>query len=941
MKILRAVALQLTILLTFNLSAQFPNLPRPNLPGVTTESIDLLKKKLITRMENARKEYDEASFNYAVALSDNAGLYENEQKARRNQRLLLDVLKTTDGQTLSEEEKASNYNEAGEIFYAGNHFAAAEGSFKQCMLLCEKNVLTSNPVYSLAISNLGLLYHTTGRYDLSEKYTRKALDLRKETFSPEHASYGASLNNLAVLYKDMGKYNEAESFIGEAIGINEKTLGKTSVPYALALNNQAMILQAMGRYNLAEPVLKQSIDIAGQTLKEKSTNYVRLMINLALLYQDMKKYTESEEIYLKAIKIKENRLGTNHPDYAHLLNNLAALYMLMNRYDKVEELLKKAAGIYKKQFGDRHPSYASTISNLGNFYRVSGRTSEAEPLLKQAADIRRQTLGENHPDYVSSQESLGLLCWQTGKTEEAATLLRYGLDKSIEHIQLYFAPMSEAEKAKFWEKLRPRFLRFNSFVAEAVTAYPALAGDLYNYQLATKALLLNATSKVKHQILTSGDRELVQEYEAWLDEKENLARLYTLSKAELAEEKINIDSLEKACNEREKKLSQKSDLFSKQYSLKNISYQDVRQTLEPSDAAVEIIQFNKFNKTFTDTICYLALVVTRENNYPSLVLMTNGNQLEKKYYNIYKNSIKLKLKDETSYAQFWGRIENAVQGKKNLYLSLDGIYNQISLNTLQNSEGYLVDQKNLRIVTNTRDIPGLKKSTGGSSSNSAVLVGYPDYGTAGAVTPLPGTKTEIEAIRSVLSTGKYNPKVYLQREATEQNLKAVKNPKVLHIATHGFFLTESDGNGTDKVFGIESGKSKENPMLRSGVLLADAEKAMDGKSENGVLFAFEAMNLMLDNTDLVVLSACETGLGDVKNGEGVYGLQRAFQVAGAKAIIMSLWKVNDDATQQLMRGFYKYYVQGNPAQIAFKKAQQELKIKFKDPYYWGAFVMVE
>jgi CHAT domain-containing protein len=148
-------------------------------------------------------------------------------------------------------------------------------------------------------------------------------------------------------------------------------------------------------------------------------------------------------------------------------------------------------------------------------------------------------------------------------------------------------------------------------------------------------------------------------------------------------------------------------------------------------------------------------------------------------------------------------------------------------------------------------------------------------------------------------------------------------------------------NTDEKVFGIEASKSKENPMLRSGLMLAGAEKAIDGTSENGILTAYEAMSLQLENTEVVVMSACETGLGDVKNGEGVYGLQRAFQVAGANAIIMSLWKVNDEATQELMTAFYKHYTVLNNKHAAFKKAQLELKTKFKDAYYWGAFVLVE
>jgi len=940
MKLFRVISLSAFTLILSTSFGQLPKIKIDNLPGKDA-ILSTVKSKLITKLSDARKEYDTTSFNYAVALSDNAGLFENEERFKKNQKLFLELLKSKEGQSIDYMEEASNYNEAGEMMYASNHFVPAEASFKQALTVFRKQIKdTTHLLFALIKSNLGLLYHTTGRYTLSESYTTSALELRK-SINMNGQGYAASLNNLAVLYKDMGKYNEAEELIEDAIDITEKTASKKCSPYAIALNNQAMILQAMGRYPNAEPILNQAIEIAGETLNDKSTNYVRLMTNLALLYQDMKKYSEAETIYNNAIKIKENRLGTNHPDYAHLLNNLAALYMLMNKYDKVEDLLKKSTAIYKRKFGENHPSYASSICNLGSFYRVMNRTAEAEPLLKQTVEIRSKTLGENHPEYVNSLEGLGLLYWQTGKYKEASEFLKLGLNKNVEQINSYFAPMSEAEKAKFWDKIRPKFLKFNSFVCEAYKSDPSLAGDLYNYQLISKALLLNSSNKIKQEILNSGDQVLITEYKQWLDEKENLGRLYSLSKAELEQEHINVDSLELVCNQREKKLSAKSSLFSQGLNTNNKSYKDIQQVLTSSESAVEIIQFNKFNKVFTDTVFYLALVLTKETEVPKLVLLENGKQLEKRFYNIYKNSIKQRLKDENSYQQFWSKIDQELGTIKNIYVSLDGIYNQINLNTLSSPQGTLIDLKNIRIVTNTKDIIELKNRTKLTAGNSAVLVGFPDYGPSGSIPKLPGTKTEIEGIKSILTLNKCNSKTYLAADANEANLKEIDNPKILHIATHGFFLPENDETTEEKVFGIESSKSKENPLLRSGLMMSGAEFAMEGKSENGILFAYEAMNMSLDKTEIVVMSACETGLGDVKNGEGVYGLQRAFQVAGAKAIIMSLWKVNDQATQQLMTSFYKNYSITGDKNSAFKKAQQELKNKFKDPYYWGAFVMIE
>ncbi|HEY8400733.1 MAG TPA: CHAT domain-containing tetratricopeptide repeat protein, partial [Cytophagaceae bacterium] len=909
----------------------------------STGALDKIKGAVLKELSESRKEYDEASFNYAVSLSDNAGLFESEERYQKHKKLFLEVLKSTDSEDNTPLENAANLNDAGEMLYASGRFHAAEASFNKAKKIYEEEGQTASPLYAQVISNLGLLYHTTGRYATAEEFTLKALNLRKEIFKQEENSiYASSINNIGVLYKDMGRYNEAEQLLSKTVAVNEQTLGKKSVPYAISLNNLAMLFQAMGRLNAAEPILKEAITVAGETLKEKSTNYVRLMVNLALLYQEMGKYPEADDIYQKAIKIKERKLGTNHPDYAHLLNNLASLYMLMNKQGEVETLLKKAMGIYKKKFGENHPSYASTISNLGNFYRVSDRLDEAETYLKQTLQIRKETLGENHPEYVNALENMALLYWQKGQLQESSLYFDQVLTKVSEQINLYFAPMSEAEKTKFWDKVRPKFQRFNAFASEAYKEDPTVAGKMFNYQLATKALLLNATNKVKNQILSSGDQQLIKEYLSWLDDKENLARLYTLSKAELQEEKINLDSLEKAANAKEKALSSKSQLFSSGYIPEKISYEEIRKKLGPQEAVVEIIQLHKFNKIFTDTVWYATLVLTSDRPEPELILLENGNQLEKRYFAYYKNAIRQKVKDEHSYQQYWKKVENSISNKKTIYVSPDGVYNQINLNTLTLPDGrFLVDVKNVVLVTNSKEIIGLKSTTNQSTALTATLVGFPDYGNKGTITPLPGTKAEIEALKKMLASKSYKTTVYTGAEANEEKVKSINAPRILHIATHGFFIKEVEGAENEKVFGIELAKSKENPLLRAGLMLAGAEKAIEGTSENGILTAYELMNLLLDNTELVVLSACETGLGDVKNGEGVYGLQRAFQVAGAKSIIMSLWKVNDDATQQLMSSFYKNYLLHNDKQKAFKSAQLELKSKFKDPYFWGAFVLVE
>jgi CHAT domain-containing protein len=201
---------------------------------------------------------------------------------------------------------------------------------------------------------------------------------------------------------------------------------------------------------------------------------------------------------------------------------------------------------------------------------------------------------------------------------------------------------------------------------------------------------------------------------------------------------------------------------------------------------------------------------------------------------------------------------------------------------------------------------------------------------------LPATEKEIDQVGKILQANNWETNLFKKMEATEENMKRVDGAEVIHIATHGFFLSD-----VDQKEGEES-ELQSNPLFRSGVLLAGAgvDRASRQSEEDGVLTAYEAMNLSLEKTDLVVLSACETGLGEIRNGEGVYGLQRSFLVAGANSVLMSLWQVDDVATQELMNSFYTFWLGGQERNEAFRNAQLAMKEKYDAPYFWGAFVLI-
>lgn len=813
----------------------------------------------------------------------------------------------------------------------------------------EQNNLTGEIVYLRTLSNIGLVSLTRGRTMEADSFIVSSLSLSEKTLGKKSAAYIANLNNYAKLQQSIGKYNQAERDFDEALTLSESVFGE-SMQRAIILNNKAMLFQTVGRYEEASSVMQDAIKTSsskssGKKMLFRGFDNRKFRVNLAYIYQLSGKYTEAEKIFVEIKKEYEINATAKNADYAGLLNQMGILYIQMGKLEKVEELLKKSKEIYKARYTEDNMYYAKATNDLGNFYRMQARYADAEKQLNKALSIRETLLGVKHPEYVKTQENLAILYWKTGKLEQAYMMYRDVMDKTIEFINLYFPPMSEAEKTNFWDITAPRFQRFYSFALEASPTMNYVAQDFYDYNMATKALLLNSTSKVKEAILKSKNEVLIQEYLSWLDQKEQLARLYTLSKEELKEQKINLSELERAANAMEKSLSGKSAEFSAGYSTQKTSYKQILGLLNDTEAVVDIIRVRGFVQDFTADSKYVALILKKGSEMPKLVVMENGADLDKKYAKFYRNAVQQKVEDDYSYEQYWSKIEKELTDKKLVYISPDGAYNQINLNTLKRpEEDYVINRYDLVVIGNSKDLLSIKVKKP-AVKKSAFLLGFPDYATT-EVSALPGTKVEIDGVSKVLKASGYQVAQVMAKEATEKNIKAIKAPALVHIATHGYFLQDA-GEGEGSVFGVNPESASRNPLLRSGLILAGAGKSITGtggsdvsSNDNGILTAYEAMNLDLEGTNLVILSACETGLGDIKSGEGVYGLQRAFQVAGAEALIMSLWKVDDAATQMLMTNFYNNWIKLGNKQKAFKQAQLQLMTKYKEPYYWGAFVMM-
>jgi len=812
----------------------------------------------------------------------------------------------------------------------------------------------------LLLSVLAELCTYSGKYNKAERLFFDALQLLKISEGVEGENYLVALSNYGTLLIKQGKYDQAKQLFEEVLATS---------PDQATLNNLAIVERRLGQYKESENSFKKLMAADSITIGTNHPDYAITLLNVALLYLDENKLLTAERALQKSLDILKSNGESKSVTYAICLNNLSRVYQQSGRLNEAISTLQQALKVYEKTVGKQSPEYATATFNLGTAYLYQ-KSPKALAKLKEALIIREKTLGKSHPLYGECEERLAQYYWMKKNKAETGKLYKNVFDNYYGQIDSYFPVLTEEEKSNFFfQKVKPSIETYATFSVEQHHDAKALA-QLYDYHVNTKGLILFATEKVRKSVLSSGDSSLMALYEKWEDAKDVLTYYYSVH-----ESQTHIDSLIRESNNLEKELVRKSSSFAKNMDRTRISWQSIQSKLKPGEAALECLRYRIFNPDsiqFSNRVGYAFLLLTSETKEgPVLIHVTNGNDLETRFLKYYRNSIRLKLDDMYTFKNFWEPVHDQLTklNIKKVFFSPDGVYNTINISSLKNifTNQYIIDEVDVRMVTSTRTL--LEEAKVLKTKSVGYLIGFPKYKvaadqsqaqTGGALSasgtrsfrggmlrfmrggqgipPLPGTKVEIDQISEDLKNHFASVEVKLESQALESDIKNLVNPSLIHIATHGYFLDEEDGGGALI--------KMPNPLMMSGLILAGAENFIQTghnplqEHDDGILTAYEAMNLSLDETSLVVLSACETGLGKVQAGEGVYGLQRAFQVAGASAIIMSLWSVDDTATQMLMGLFYEEYLRTNDLYSSFRNAQQELKKKYPQPFYWGAFILV-
>ena len=815
------------------------------------------------------------------------------------------------------------------------HLTRCEYKDAEAYLLQEEYILkdslgTKDPRYAKVVSNLGRLYSETGDFIQAEPYLLQAIQIYKEAGDEHSPDYATVLSNMGAFYYYMGNYVQASYYSLQAHYIWVENYGESSEEGAISYSNLALYCSEMGEYELAERFFGVAVQLQDSIYNGSSLAYASTLSNIGMHFERKGDYGTACVYYYDALKMREKLLGTDNPDYALTLNNIGVVFLRMGDYDQAETCFKAA-------------------------YR-----------------IQQKTLYFLNQNRITSMQNLGALYYEMGCYEEAK---QYIVDSYFYQKYLFVNSvdvMSEYQRQEYWrtmqytyETLVPNFVYMYSFEDNSIADFA------YNNELFKKGLLLTSANAIRYSILGSGDTTLIRQWNELNSQKQ---RIMALEKVE-DDNPSYVEQLRVEAEALEKAITNRSAAYRESQHVWSITWDSVRNVLQPKQVAIEFMAA----PLSADTTVYCALLVRHNSKQPELIPLFNLRDIQPIL--AHKDPNRIYLPREHGLAlknAIWGKVLPRLKAGETVYFAPTGVLHQIAIEHLPFDENHTMNEiYNLRRLSSTREL--VLHHSLDSPLSTATLYGGIHYSlsdttmaknaaksttkTRGTATrelevkgrkilvadtleDLPGTKIEVEHIRMLLDSMHIRAQVYMADTASEESFRALsgQHRNILHLATHGFFNEDTE-NTID-------------PMERSGLIFAGANKAWSGHREeipdgvqDGILLAKEISDLDLRDANLVVLSACQTGLGDI-TGEGVFGLQRAFKMAGVQTIVMSLWPVNDQATQILMTALYRNLAAGQSKHEAFRNAQSAVRdyvpgpdepptLNFRLPRFWAGFILLD
>ncbi len=820
--------------------------------------------------------------------------------------------------------------------------------------------------------------------------------------SASHFEQAEILNNIGIMYKTKGFYKKAENIVLESLKIKEKLRPFPVKEYIHSKNNLAMIERILGNYELTEQIYLELLELTEKNIDELLAEHNNILNNLGVFYMVLGVYENSEKHLLQALEERQKEQGENSQKYAETLNNLAYLYTKTKEYNKALKIFEKTLSILREIGMHSHLAYYRTLKNYCSVLYETGEKIKAKEILEKILNNSDDEKLKNTLEYASYlREYANMVRDESNQADsklyDRALEIIYN-QAGIETLE-YTKTLSDKSKMYTIQKKEEEAYRT---LTDSVNIQNKILKKIIFRLGENEALELLNSMNTEHDLLLSSlmrsfrkDPVKIAETHRLLSVRKSMileiTAIQNLMMRNVCEKKESAPEIQKKFNEWkelkidmasstvENKMKKESEIkklekfllgkihnIDIQNKLKEIDCEEIKKALSHDEILMDIYQMLEQNRYLmfvikkNDTIRIYDLgeanilndlIAEYRKSISDSIYEAEAEKLSKKLFKIFFSF--LKNRQEKNYE---------IPGK--ITICATGEITKLPFETLYTEEdSYLIEETHVKYLTSLKDI--VKVSVPGDKKNIALIIdpdydypqkndtgknkndvkknaaGFLKFGSKDFKFPrLEGTQLEGKIIVELLAKENWEISDYLTGEkATDRKVKNLKSPKTIHIASHGFF---------------HETKTKTNPLMNSGLVLTGINTVLSDEStltpkekeeiEDGIITAYDITNMNLENTDLVILSACETGLGKIVPGSGVIGLQRAFFLAGVKTIIMTLWEISDKESVKLMKSFYEKYLKTDDAEESLRKAKIELidtlyrEKGYADPYLWGGYI---
>jgi len=888
----------------------------------------------------------------------------------------------------------------GQIYYAKAEYFSAESLFRQALAIRESKLGQAHTEVVKSLNWLGKALTEVGEYAEAESLYQITLSLRKQLFGSQHPEVAKSLNNLGVIYRQQGRYSEAETLYQQALLILEGALGKEHPDVAKTLTNFGILYSEQGRFDQAVLLHKRALTIREKTLGPSHPDVGRSLDLLASEYSDQGKLSLAEPLFKRALEIAKETMGLTHPSLGTKLYNLGIFYMKQGKYPQAESAFQRALDIYNNSLGAQHPYTAIILLGLATVQDKKNNHLQAEENIMTSLKILEKQLGSQHPYFAEGLEVSARYYYGIGNRKDALDKSKTAFEIRAQNFNLAASVMSEKDALTYSNFMRraanlylscfvgtPASLVNETEVAEVIFKVKGVVSDAIYERQREVGYKENGVTK-----------KLWKEYRAITQQLSNLfvRGISTTSSTDL---RVQLDSLNNLAHLLESQLTRASAGFKNKFEDRVITVEKLAELIPGNSVLVEYLKFDRLQPG-TDSISphYIVVILNRKAKVQVLdlgkaspidALVENYRQHLAKistqsYLPTSRETEVYKKIAKQLFEKIWQPLVKYTSQANLVFICPDGGLNLVSFAGLVDQEDrYLIEKRILQYLSSGRDLMRLQNPV--KYNQGLLALGDPDYDAGQVFKPvgmgqeqkkgsppsagssynlrsgcdlfqhlkvdrLPGTGREVEQIVSQWKKSSSEPaEIYLGTEATEVNFRRrAPGKRVIHLATHGYFLQGvCDSDRAFTKWESWNNFLGENPLLLSGLLLAGVNwyrGNSTGQSESwdGVLTAQEVATMQLEGTQMIILSACETGLGEVKQGEGVYGLRRAFLMAGARTIISALWKVPDKITAETMEQLYRLGTKNIPQRLREVQLLQLTRLRqhgdSDHPFSWGAFI---